>query len=683
MLEAMANRLRRVPRALIGLGYWAVLPAMAALPALAFAQGEKKDRSGGAGSSVDSPVAAEQSSSRPVWVFFRDKGVSSSQRLGPAHRRMAHLSSRALQRRAKVRPSPAIVDARDLAVVSNYRLAVKKITGEIRTESRWLNAVSTLASPAQIEALKNLKFVDRVEVVAVLQRGPSRGVTPETAPAAGTDKEAEASQSPGGPSRQTDDRQTEYSKFDYGNSKAQLERVGIPRAHECGLTGKGVRIGVLDSGFRVSHSGLRKVKVIDAYDFVDKDKEVANEPGDPSGQDSHGTSCLSLIAANEPGKYVGAAPDVEVLLAKTEDGRGESKVEEDYYVAGLEWIESNGADIATSSLGYTDWYTAKDYNGKTSKASRAVDMAVENGLICLTAAGNSGPRSKTLSVPGDSFKVLTVGATSVSGSLASFSSRGPTADGRMKPEFVAPGQNVWVASVGGGYRKGSGTSFATPIAAGGVALLVQAYPKHTPKQIRELIEKSIRSKGKADSNHGWGEMDVAKALEDFCDCVDKDGDGFKDAECGGKDCDDSNPKIHPDAKEDCEDGVDNDCDGKIDAEDSDCKEDPGAGDNSGSGSKGEKGGSSSDSSDSAESSKSESDVDSSSEEGNGDEDEDEDEEEDSPGPAAAEPGGDPAYEGSGCGCKSEQNRAPFLGLLGLLILGRVRLGSSRRQKSHH
>lgn len=194
------------------------------------------------------------------------------------------------------------------------------------------------------------------------------------------------------------------------------------------------------------------------------------------------------------------------MLAKTEDVSSETPAEEDFYAAGIEFIEAEGADLATSSLGYIDWYTQADLDGLTAVTTVAVNLATANGLVCITAAGNSGfdadPATSSIIAPADSFDVISCGAVDGAGTIASFSSSGPAADGRLKPEVLAWG--VGTATVHSTNATGtsavSGTSLSTPLVASAVACILQARPDYSVAQLREALFASA-SRSDADGLH--------------------------------------------------------------------------------------------------------------------------------------------------------------------------------------
>lgn len=471
----------------------------------------------------------------PSWVFFADRGADDTAQALTV--RSLEISPRALQRRQRVRGDGG-VDIRDLPPAQTHVAAVLATGATLRETSRWLNAISVEATPNQLAAISALPGVARVQPVA-----RTRGrVDPR------------AQLEPPPPTHEET----------YGVSLEQLELLGVPLLHDCGLTGAGVVIGVQDSGFLLAHRSLANVQVIAAHDFVKDDDDVAQEPDDADGQDNHGTMVLSTIAGDDPGMFMGAAPGVSVILSKTEDVGVEEPFEEDHYVAGLEWIESMGADLFTASLGYTDWYEPADMDGETAVTTLAADIAVANGLIMFNSMGNEGPEPTTMSAPADAEGVISVGAIDFDGLVTEFSSRGPTADGRIKPNIVAPGLGVAVVHPNDpeAYVAAKGTSFSAPLAAGAAALLLEAMPGTTPAEMRAMLQAAGDRTGSPDSDYGWGLPDVSKPLRLMCTCTDNDRDGHYAIECGGDDCDDTNFVVRPGAAEIC-DGFDNNCDGQL------------------------------------------------------------------------------------------------------------------------
>jgi hypothetical protein len=286
-----------------------------------------------------------------------------------------------------------------------------------------------------------------------------------------------------------------------------------------GVRGAGVRIAILDTGFETELAAFDGVSVVAQRDFVFGDTVVRNEAADEPHASRHGTEVWSLLAAGLPTQIVGIAPDAEYILAKTEDVRSETRVEEDNYVAALEWADSLGADIITSSLSYLQFpedgfgYNFSDLNGDVAVTTVAADSAVARGIVVVTAVGNEGARFRSLSTPADGDSVIAVGAEDSLGILTGFSSRGPTADGRLKPDLTAPGQSVFVINptATSGFSRADGTSFSTPIIAGTIALIRELHPTLTPTAILEALKRTGNNRANPDSSRGWGRPDGTAA----------------------------------------------------------------------------------------------------------------------------------------------------------------------------
>jgi subtilisin family serine protease len=256
-------------------------------------------------------------------------------------------------------------------------------------------------------------------------------------------------------------------------------------------------------------------RVIDTYDFVTNESSVNED-------NYHGMMCFSIMAGNVPGSLVGSSPDAQFLLYRSEDVNSESPVEEQYWIAAAERADSAGADIISTSLGYNTFdnpafdYTYADMNGHTSMIAKAATMAARKGLIILAAAGNEGDDPwHYLTTPADADSIITVGAVDASGIVASFSSYGPSVDGRIKPDAVSMGEQTAVSSTTGPIQAGNGTSFATPNLAGLVACLWQAFPEFTNMQIIEAVKKSCSIYNHPDNRIGYGIPDFKKAFDDL------------------------------------------------------------------------------------------------------------------------------------------------------------------------
>src|SRR5512144_869759 len=388
-----------------------------------------------------------------------------------------------------VRPDVSLADASARAAI---------LGAGVRTTSRWLHALSTRTSTAVLSRLARERWVRRLQPMG-RWRAPSPPAPPlaDELGAAAVDTCAAA----GDPT--------------YGPSEMPYRQLGLRPLADGGVNGAGVRILLLDGGFNTLHPAFAGVAVTAQRDFVFGDSIVRDEANDQPGAQAHGTAVWSLFAGLVPGRLVGIARGASYLLAKTEDIRSETRVEEDNYVAALEWADSIGVDIASSSLGYLVFdngfgYTPSQLNGDIAVTSVAADSAAAHGILVVTAAGNGGPGFRTLVTPGDAHSVVTVGAEDSLGAIAGFSSRGPTADGRLKPDLTAPGLDV-CAVAGSSLARLAGTSFATPLIAAAAALVKQLHPAIGPLALRAALRDEGSNRAAPDSTRGWGRPDVSAA----------------------------------------------------------------------------------------------------------------------------------------------------------------------------
>ncbi len=438
-------------------------------------------------------------------IYFKDKGEESKTSLKKSsalyQEAINELSPRAIERRKKVMGED-YVTYDDLPIYKKYIDKIEEIGISISNKLRWFNAVSCYLNPDQLNKVNQFSFIQKVEAVKVLQSSKpieQSNVIEDTKP-----------------------KLNKASSLDYGPSLTQNALSEIPAVHDLGITGEGVLIGILDTGFRwKTHPSLQNKKVFAEYDFIFNDNNTANESVDDPNQDGHGTSVFSLMAGYDPGNLIGPAYDASFLLAKTEDIRSEKNIEEDNYVAALEWMEAQGVDITSSSLGYSTFdngqnsYTYNDMNGNTTLVAKAANKAFELGVSTFTSAGNDGNNTwYYIASPADAFDIITVGAVNSTNTLSGYSSHGPTADGRKKPEIVAMGTGVQraVASTGSYSNLGQGTSYSNPIAAGIGGLLKSAHPHLTNLQVRKIILESSDNAVSPNNDIGYGLISAKKAV---------------------------------------------------------------------------------------------------------------------------------------------------------------------------
>jgi serine protease AprX len=429
-----------------------------------------------------------------VWVYFADKGDA-----GTAS--ASALTARARLRRV-ARGTPSAATAfEDRALSAVYVQRVTGLVERVRQQSRWLNAVSVEATPAQIAQLSALDFVARLDTVRRYRRQREEPVEPLAT---------------------KDDRRLRGQDFqdqplDYGTGLDQLRQLRVPELHERGLHGEGVVIAVFDSGFpNLAHEAFASMTIVAERDFVHGRESVRDST------DAHGTNTLSTLGGYAPGQLIGPAYRAAFILAVTEDVRSETPIEEDNWAAAAEWAEALGADVISSSLGYLDFdlpytsYTAQDMNGETAVTTRAAALAAERGVVVVNSAGNQGldTAKNTLGAPADGVRVVSVGAVTRTGVRAQFSSVGPTADGRIKPDVAAMGVGVKVARhFENAYGLASGTSFSCPLTAGVVALVLQVRPELTVDDVLAVLRGSASQAGAADTLLGWGIVDAVGAVD--------------------------------------------------------------------------------------------------------------------------------------------------------------------------
>jgi len=453
---------------------------------------------------------------KKYWVYFTDKGngIPASGTLSKEgagfQQAIQLLSPHTLQRRAKVLPPESVVDAGDIPLFEPYLQQVGQAGGVLCQQSRWLNAASFSMTPAQAQTVGAFSFVKSVTPVRIaLVKNPQyEKIT-------------------GSPYFSTS------TALDYGASFTQVSLVDAIALHQIGITGNNVIVGMLDSGFRWrGHEALKTRNVIAEYDFVFHDSVTSNQANDSQNQDEHGTFTLSILGGYKEGQLIGPAFDAEFILAKTEYVPSETEIEEDNWAAGIEWEESLGADVVSSSLGYNTFddgggytWANGDFNGRTSVTAQAAVRAARLGVVVCNSMGNEGNGDGvegTMLTPADADSILSVGAISLRKQLAGYSSTGPTNDGRIKPDIVAPGSGIYCAYPGvNTYGSQTGTSMSAPLVAASAALVLSARPELTPMQVINALRNTATRSGLYPNYSfpnnflGWGLADAFNAALSF------------------------------------------------------------------------------------------------------------------------------------------------------------------------
>ena len=401
------------------------------------------------------------------YVQFADKNNTPFSLDNPSE----YLSQRAIERRMFF---GVAVDSTDLPVNPEYVSTVKNVGVKIVGKSRWLNGVTILAQDSNImQNIRNLPFVTKTQYTG--RRTTQQYVSKIN-------------------------KTINEDSLSYGNSETQIKQIKVNALHNLGYRAKGVQMAVIDGGFLNANTNpafdsLRfHNRLLGAKDFTDSNPNVyANE--------NHGANVLSIMTGNLPNKYLGIAPDASYWLLKSEYSTNEYLVETDFWVSAIEFADSAGVDMANSSLGYRTFddpsmnFTYNDMNGQVSRASIAAEMAAQKGLIVCVSAGNDGTGSwHYIASPADAKGIVTVGSVMANGNPSSFSSYGPTADGRVKPELCAMGSSTAYVSTSGTPTIGNGTSYSSPVMAGALACFLQyAKENFTTFSVEQLLSAVFES----------------------------------------------------------------------------------------------------------------------------------------------------------------------------------------------
>ncbi len=402
----------------------------------------------------------------------------------------AAISQRARERRAR-RGQPHAAEL-DRNVSPTYLRALEEAGAEIRKESRWLNAVSARLAEETLFRLREMDFVREIRPMT-----PRKATFPE--PVSGAPPSTRAAKA---------------MDHDYGESRRQLEVMNAIDPLERGINGQGVRIGFLDSPF-----GEFDHPVFDSLKRDNRLIAIRNFTGKTDDRSRHGLNVASVATGYLNGELIGPAHGAEVLAGITEYSPTETNQEEDNLVAGLEWMESEGVDVVNISLGYTRFdagqrsYDISDLDGDTGITTIAADKAAALGVVVVTSAGNSGNDPwRHVGTPADGDSVITVGAVDENLIATSFTSVGPTADGRIKPDISAMGGGVYVAHPFGGFSYASGTSFSSPLAAAVVAQMLQVNPDLAPMDVLDILRKTGSQANHPDNVLGWGVVNAREAI---------------------------------------------------------------------------------------------------------------------------------------------------------------------------
>lgn len=424
-------------------------------------------------------------------LSLKDKGKTKYETKKPQE----FLSQKAIDRRAK---QGIAVDETDLPISEDYLRQIEEKGVIIVAKSKWQKSVSVhCADSTIVEELITLPFVANATFVWKGKRQYRKN------------KEYPDSL------KFINQQEVMFGKY-YGPAYDNIKALNTEALHKAGYKGKGIDIAVIDAGF----NHLPSIEILDNLNIKGYKGFIYGNEDLFLNANQHGLNVVSCIGTNKPMQFVGTAPEAGLWLLGTEDSRSEFPIEEDYWATAIEYADSVGVDVVNTSLGYNNFdaparsYTHKDLDGKTAFISRSANMASKKGMLVVCSAGNSGDSSwRKITSPGDADGVLTIGAIARDSTLASFSSRGYTADMRVKPDVVALGLGSVLVDDKGMVTYKSGTSFSSPIMCGTVACLWQAFPTLTNKEIIQIVRESANQYEEPDEDFGYGLPNMELAMQ--------------------------------------------------------------------------------------------------------------------------------------------------------------------------
>ena len=432
-----------------------------------------------------------------VFVFFKDKPNKAAFYSNP----LSELSQKSLERRSNL---GITLSDQDAPIEQSYITNIQNLGFTVTDYSKWLNGVAVNATPTQIQTLAQQSFVDHVESFV---RNPNGGKRTEK-----IEKFKDL---------QEIGNKSAITTFNYGYGLPQANQINVRALHVAGFTGTGMTIAVIDTGFPSVNTGNAFKRLRDngqikgGYNFINKTSDIYN-----TSLNSHGSVCLGAIGGYLDGQFVGTAPDADFYLYASEDAGNEIPEEQLYWIEAAEEADRKGVDLISTSLGYHTFddsrydYTYADMNGTTSFIARGAQIATEKGIFVTFAAGNDGNNSwHYVATPADNEKVFTIGAVTSQGTSSTFSSYGPNADGVVKPDGVARGTETFTV-YGGQVTQASGTSLANPVAAGGVACLLQSLPKSISREaVKDKLRQDASLYPNYDDQQGYGILNFYKTYQ--------------------------------------------------------------------------------------------------------------------------------------------------------------------------